>query len=79
MLARFEQIGADRKNTAHGYQDQVREVMVYEAYNLDVDGTGEAVLHKFVKLAIRFGYRWTGVHLYSSPLPTPHSLWQQLC
>ena len=77
VLARFEQIGADRKNTAQGYQDQVREVMVYEAYiNLDVDGTGEAVLHKVCKA----GNQILEIYkvdrrpfVFFTPLPTPHS------
>ena len=79
ILARFEQIGADRKNTAQGYQDQVREVMVYEAYiNLDVDGTGEAVLHKVCKagnqiLEIERVDRRPFV--FFTPLPTPHSFY----
>ena len=50
ILSRFEQIGGSRKNAAHGYIDQVRSIMVYEAYiNLDMDGTGEATLHRVVK------------------------------
>ena len=32
ILARFDHIGASRKNDAYGYIDQVREVMVYECY-----------------------------------------------
>ena len=34
ILARFENIGGDRKNHAQGYIDQVRAVMVYESYIL---------------------------------------------
>ncbi|MBH96789.1 MAG: hypothetical protein CMD87_05980 [Gammaproteobacteria bacterium] len=50
ILARFEQIGGSRKNHAHGYIDQVREVLVYEAYiNLDPEATGTASLYKVVK------------------------------
>ena len=79
VLARFEQIGADRKNTAQGYQDQVREVMVYEAYiNLDVDGTGEAVLHKVCKAGnqILEIYRVDRrPFVFFTPLPTPHSFY----
>mgnify|MGYP003634204031 FL=1 len=50
VLSRHENIGSDRGFNATGYQDQVRSVMVYEAYvMLDVDGTGIAQLHKVVK------------------------------
>jgi len=50
VLSRHENIGSDRGFNATGYQDQVRSVMVYEAYvMLDVDGTGIAELHKIVK------------------------------
>ena len=50
ILARFEQIGGSRENHAHGYIDQVREVLVYEAYiNLDPEATGTASLYKVVK------------------------------
>ncbi len=79
VLARFEDIGADRKNSAQGYQDQVREVMVYEAYiNIDVDGTGKAELHKVCKagnqiLEIERVDRRPFV--FFTPLPTPHSFY----
>ena len=35
---------------SHGYQDQVRHIMVYEAYiMLDTEGEGIAKLHRIVK------------------------------
>jgi len=79
ILARFEQIGGDRKNHAHGYIDQVREVLVYEAYiNLDIEGSGQATLYKVVKagnqiLEIEKVDRRPFVVF--TPLPTPHSFY----
>ena len=44
VLSRFENIGNGRGFDSDGYQDQVRTVMVYEAYiMLDVEATGEAL------------------------------------
>ena len=49
VLARTEDIGSDRGFNAKGYQDQVRTVLVHEAYiMLDVDATGTASLHRVV-------------------------------
>lgn len=79
ILARFEKIGGDRKNHAHGYIDQVRSILVYEAYiNLDLEGTGQATLHKVVKA----GNQILEVEkvdrkpfIVFTPLPTPHSFY----
>jgi hypothetical protein len=50
VLSRHENIGSDRGFNATGYQDQVRSVMVYEAYIMvDTEGTGIAQLHKVIK------------------------------
>lgn len=50
ILARHEGAGASRGFNAGGYQDQVRKVMVYEAYiNLDKEGTGVASLYRVLK------------------------------
>jgi hypothetical protein len=50
VLARHEQIGSDRGFNADGYQDQVRSIMVYEAYiMLDIEGTGIAQCYRIVK------------------------------
>ena len=50
VLARHEDIGSDRKFSSKGYQDQVRNILVTEAYiMLDVEGTGTATLHKVMK------------------------------
>ena len=50
VLSRHDSINADRGFNAHGYQDQVRSVMVHEVYmELDVEGSGVAELYKIMK------------------------------
>ena len=50
VLARFEQIGADRLNMDGEVQEQSKYVIVYECYTrLDMDGSGETKLYKIVK------------------------------
>ena len=50
VLARHEDIGVARGFDARGYQEQVRDVLVIEAYMVvDIEGTGEAKLHKIIK------------------------------
>ena len=50
VLARHEDIGSDRGFSSKGYQDQVRNILVTEAYILlDVEGTGTATLHRVMK------------------------------
>ena len=50
VLARHEDITTAYSANAHGYQDQVRSVMVYEAYMmLDKDGEGVAKRYKIIK------------------------------
>ena len=50
VLARHEDIGMARGFDARGYQEQVRDVLVIEAYMVvDIEGTGEAKLHKIIK------------------------------
>ena len=77
VLARHEDVGADRGFNADSYQDQVRSVMVYEVYMmLDVGGTGEAELHRIVKggnalLDIEQVDRLPFVSFV--PLPIPHA------
>lgn len=80
ILARFEDIGADRgQSTSKGYQDQVRTIMVYEAYiNLDIEGTGIAKLHRILKagaviLEIEEAPRIPFVCF--TPLPIPHAFY----
>ena len=49
VLSRFDSVG-NRSFNSSGYQDQVRTVMVYEAYiMLDVEGAGVAELYKVIK------------------------------
>tara|TARA_R110001632_G_scaffold92325_1_gene197412 strand:+ start:71 stop:1744 length:1674 start_codon:yes stop_codon:yes gene_type:complete len=50
VLSRHDSISSDRGFNAHGYQDQVREVMVYEVYmEMDCEGSGVAELYKIIK------------------------------
>ena len=50
ILARYEGVDMGRGFGSHGYQDQVRHIMVYEAYiMLDTEGEGIAKLHRIVK------------------------------
>jgi len=50
VISRHENIGSDRGFNVKGYQDQVRQVTVYEAYiMLDKMGSGVAELYKVIK------------------------------
>lgn len=50
LLARHSSTSGGIKNNTHGYQDQIRSVMVHEAYiELDVEGSGVAELYKIIK------------------------------
>ena len=77
MLARHEDMTTSRNAKTKGYQDQVRSVMVYEAYMmLDRDGDGVAKRYKIIKagnalLDIEEVDRLPFVTF--SPLPIPHS------
>ena len=79
VLARHEDIGSDRGFSSKGYQDQVRNVLVYEAYiMLDAEGTGTATLHKVIKagnsvLDMEEVDRRPFVSF--APLPKPHSFY----
>jgi len=79
ILARHEDIGADRGFNATGYQDQVRTVLVYEAYiMLDPKGTGIAKLYKVCKAGnILLDIQQVDRHPFIafSPLPIPHSFY----
>ena len=78
-LARFENVGADMLNVGKDYQDQVKSVLVYEAYiNIDKDGTGEAKRYKVTKagnqvLDCQECMELPFVHF--CPLPVPHSFY----
>ena len=79
MLARHEDITTSRNLKTKGYQDQVRSVMVYEAYMmLDRDGDGVAKRFRIIKagnalLDIEEVDRLPFVTF--SPLPIPHAFY----
>jgi hypothetical protein len=79
VLARFEQIGADRLNLNGQVQEQTRPVIVYECYlHLDMDGTGEAKLWKVTKSgSVILDYERVDHKPFVSftPLPIPHSFY----
>lgn len=79
ILARFESIGASRGFDTKGYQDQVRDIMVYECYMmLDKEGTGIAYLYKVCK-AGNVILECTEVDrkpfIVFTPLPIPHAFY----
>lgn len=79
VLARFESIGASRGSDSKGYQDQVRDIMVYECYvMLDKEGTGIAYLYKVCK-AGNVILECTEVDrkpfIVFTPLPIPHAFY----
>jgi len=78
VLARFDNIGNFR-NGSSDHQDQVRSVMVYEAYILlDVEGTGIAELHKVIKagnVLLEKEKVSRKPFVTFVPLPTPHSFY----
>ena len=79
ILARHDSIGADRGHNAHGYQDQVRNIMVYESYiYIDIEATGIAKLHRVLKagnvlLDVEEVSRIPFVCF--APLPVPHAFY----
>ena len=79
VLARHEDIGSDRGFSSKGYQDQVRNILVTEAYiMLDVEGTGTATLQRVMKagnvlLDIEEVNRRPFIAF--APLPKPHSFY----
>lgn len=79
VLARFEQIGADRLNLNGEVQEQTRQVVVYECYMyIDMEGNGEAKLHKITKAGSvvldheRVDHKPFVAYV---PLPIPHSFY----
>ena len=79
VLARFEQIGADRLNLNGQVQEQTRMVVVYECYmHLDMDGTGEAKLWKVTKAgSVILDYERVDHKPFVAyvPLTIPHSFY----
>jgi hypothetical protein len=79
VLARFEQVGADRLNLNGSVQEQTREIIVYECYMyLDMEGDGEAKLYKITKAGstILDHERVDNKPFVAYvPLPIPHSFY----
>jgi len=79
VLARHENIGSDRGFNAKGYQDQVREVTVYECYiMLDPDATGVAELYRIVKagnVMLEMEQVTRRPFVAFVPLPIPHAFY----
>jgi len=79
VLSRFENIGNGRGFDSAGYQDQVRTVMVYEAYiMLDVEATGEAELYRVVKagnVLLEKSKATRRPFVTFCPLPVPHTFY----
>lgn len=79
VLARFEQIGADRLNLNGEIQTQSREVIVYECYlYLDMEGTGKTKLYKITKAgSVVLDHERVDRKPFVSftPLPIPHSFY----
>jgi len=79
VLARFEQIGADRLNLNGEIQEQSREVVVYECYMyLDMEGEGETKLWKITKCGntvLDYERCERKPFVAYVPLPIPHSFY----
>lgn len=79
VLARFEQVGADRLNLNGELQTQTREVVVYECYvYLDMEGDGKVKLYKVTKAgAVVLDWEPVDRKPFVSfvPLPIPHSFY----
>lgn len=79
VLARHEQIGADRLNLDGQLQEQSKYVMVYECYvYLDLEGTGQTKLYKVTKsgnqiLDVEQVEKKPFIHF--CPQPIPHSFY----
>ena len=83
VLARHDDLNITKGLDAQGYQDQVRDVMVIEAYMMvDIEGTGTATLHRILKAgATPCSRSKKSAASHSSPSSaanTPQFLWQQL-
>lgn len=79
VLARFEQIGADRLNLNGELQTQTREVIVYECYvYIDMEGDGIAKLYKVTKagsVILEYEQVDRKPFIPFTPLPIPHSFY----
>ena len=84
VLARHDDLNITKGLDAQGYQDQVRDVMVIEAYMMvDIEGTGTATLHRILKAGNALleveEVEPQAIHRLLSAADTPQFLWQQLC
>jgi hypothetical protein len=79
ILSRHEGTGQSRGFSNHGYQDQVRNIMCYEAYiMLDAEGTGMAKLHRVIKAGntiLDMEEVDRRPFITFCPLPTPHAFY----
>jgi hypothetical protein len=79
VLARFEQVGADRLNMDGEVQEQSKYIMVYECYMyLDMDGSGETKLYKITKagnVVLDSEQVDCKPFIAFTPLPVPHSFY----
>ena len=79
VLARHEDIGMARGFDNRGYQEQVRDVLVTEAYMVvDIEGTGVATLHKIIKAGnALLDVEAVGRKPFIAfvPLPIPHAFY----
>lgn len=79
VLARFEQIGADRLNLNGEVQEQAKEVLVYECYlYLDKEGSGEVKLYKIIRAGnVILDEEQVDKKPFIAfvPLPIPHSFY----
>lgn len=77
VLARFNDIGQDRGFNASSYQDQVRQVTVYECYiMLDPEGSGVAELYRVIKAGnslLEMEKTNQKPFVAFTPLPVPHA------
>ncbi len=79
VLARFEDIGADRLNLDGQVQEQSRHVTVYECYlYLDMEGTGKTCLYKVTKagnVILDSEEVDKKPFIHFCPIPTPHAFY----
>lgn len=79
VLSRHEEIGSDRGFNTKGYQDQVRNVTVYECFvMLDPEATGVAELYRIVKAGNVILEKETTNYkpfVAFTPLPVPHAFY----
>jgi hypothetical protein len=79
VLARFDDIGADRLNLNGEVQEQAKKVVVYECYtHLDVEGDGTTRLYKVMRSGnIILDYEQVDKKPFIAfvPITTPHSFY----